>query len=150
LVFTFKKERPLEQEDFIKRQIDQLGQALGKILSDLLGLISCGNMPIVIDETGQALKTALGLDIDDLISVPADTFIKALSDVMKESDANFDKLAGILFILAEEIKTSVSGIGKEKKLYERSLIIYEHLDNSSSTYSFERHSRILKIKSELS
>jgi hypothetical protein len=135
----------LEQEDFIKRQIDQLGRALGKILADLLGLQSHGEMAEGIRATDQALKIGLGLDTNDLILIPSEMFIQTLEKNRKMSSECFDHLAGILFTLAEEPGQSDTAKLKKKKLYERSLAIYKHLDNTSTTYSFDRHSRIEKI-----
>ena len=136
----------LGQEDFIKRQIDQLGKVLGKILADLLRLKSGGSLDAGIEEAGQALKMELGLNIDGLVSIPAESFITTLLEIRKFTDNNFEELAEILFLIAEELYTSNTQNEKMKKLYERSLIIFELLDNMSSTYSFDRHTKINKIK----
>ena len=46
----------MQQEDFLKRQIDQLGQVLGKILADLIGLKAVGQIGEGIEASSQALK----------------------------------------------------------------------------------------------
>jgi hypothetical protein len=46
----------MEQRDYLKKQIDQLGQVLGKIFSDLLGLKSNGQI-----NGGSAVKSSFVL-----------------------------------------------------------------------------------------
>ncbi len=139
----------MEQEDYIKRQIEQLGKVLGKLLADLIRLKTSGRMSDGIEEADQALKTELDLDITSLTLIPAEAFLSSLLAVRKFNDKHFEQLADILFLIAEELYTSHSDSLRMKKLYERSLIIYEVLDKTSSTYSFERHMKIEKIKKVL-
>ena len=137
----------MEQEDYIKRQIDQLGRVLGKILADLVGLISQGQEDAGIESADQTLKTALELDSDQLADIPASDFLATLQLNKELNSQNLDILAGILFAIAEEAIPPEND--KKKKLLERSLTIYQHLDKTSSTYSFDRHLRIEKIKNSL-
>ena len=139
----------MQQEDYIKRQIDQLGRVLGKILADLMGLKARGQASLEIESVSQALKTELGLTIDDLTLIPTDSFLTTLLDTKKFSDNNFEQLAEIMFLIAEELNIKNTDVGKMKQLYERALIIFEILDKTSSTYSFDRHSKIEKIKKVL-
>jgi hypothetical protein len=139
----------LQQEDYIKRQIDQLGRVLGKILADLMGLKARRQASLEIESVSQALKTELGLTIDDLTLIPTDSFLTTLLDTKKFSDNNFEQLAEIMFLIAEELNIKNTDVGKMKQLYERALIIFEILDKTSSTYSFDRHSKIEKIKKVL-
>lgn len=138
----------MQQEDYIKRQIDQLGRALGKILAELTGLKTQEQVNEGIESAGQTLKNELGFNIADLTIIPGEDFITALQDGRQWSNDNFDKLADILFLLAEELYPGDQEKGKKKKLYDRALILYEHLDATSSTYSFDRHVKMEKIKNE--
>jgi hypothetical protein len=139
----------LQQEDYIKRQIDQLGRVLGKILADLIGLKAKGQVSEGIEAASEALKGELDLDIDDLASIPPEKFLLILKEEKKLSDINFEKLADILFLLAEKPDLFNSDKDRRSKLYERSLIMYEYLDKTSSTYSFERNAKIEKIRNWL-
>jgi hypothetical protein len=136
----------LQQEDYIKRQIDQLGRVLGKILADLTGLKSQGQMGDGIEAADHALQNDLGLNISELNAIPIELFISRLQTEKGMRDQTFEQLAGILFTIAEELDDAVTANEKKQKLYERSLVLYEHLDTTSSTYSFDRHMRIEKIK----
>lgn len=65
----------MEQEDYLKRQIDQLGRVLGKILADLMELKAQGQVGGGMEAASQALKNELGLNIDELTTIPAEKFI---------------------------------------------------------------------------
>jgi hypothetical protein len=139
----------LEQEDFIKRQIDQLGRALEKILSGLMRLKVRGQTSQGIESVSQDLKTELGLNLEDLTLIPTESFLTTLLDTRKFSDNNFEQLAEIMFLIAEELNTRNIDVSKMKQLYERALVIFEILDQTSTTYSYDRHSKIEKIKEVL-
>ena len=68
----------MEQRDYIKRQIEQIGILLGRMLSTLLGLRSGGDTGSAIQQICEELKDELDLDIDILASADAETVIKEL------------------------------------------------------------------------
>jgi hypothetical protein len=136
----------MQQEDWLIRQINQLGRLLGKILTDLLGLKTKGQVGEGIEAAEQAFKNELDLNVDDLISIPTELFIKTLQEGKQFKNENFEMLADIFLIIAEELYQNDRDNGKKKRLLEKALIIYEYLDKLGSTYSFERHNKIEKIK----
>jgi len=125
----------LEQEESIKRQIDQLGRVLGKILAGLMGLNARGQASQGIESVSQDLKTELGLNLEDLILIPTDLFLTTLLDTKKFSDNNFEQLAEIMYFIAEELNIKKKDVSKMKLLYERALIIFEILDWGSESLS---------------
>ena len=68
----------MEQRDYIKRQIEQIGILLGRMLSTLLGLRPGGDTGSAIQQICGELKDELDLDIDMLASADAETVIKEL------------------------------------------------------------------------
>lgn len=68
----------MEQRDYIKRQIEQIGILLGRMLSTLIGLRSGGDTGSAIQQICGELKDKLDLDIDMLASADAETVIKEL------------------------------------------------------------------------
>ena len=60
----------MEQRDYIKRQIEQIGILLGRMLSTLIGLRSGGDTGSAIQQICGELKDELDLDIDMLASAP--------------------------------------------------------------------------------
>lgn len=133
----------MEQRDYLNKQIDQLGQVLAKIFSDLLGLKNSGQINAGLEITNQTLKSKLDFDIRDLIDIPTDDFINTLKEQRNLTNDNLDKLAEILLIIADNRQTD------KKKLYEKCLTIYEYLENTENVYSLDRQWKIERIKNVL-
>ena len=68
----------MEQRDYIKRQIEQIGILLGRMLSTLLGLRSGGDTGSAIQQICGELKDELDIDIDSLASADTEVMIKDL------------------------------------------------------------------------
>jgi hypothetical protein len=58
----------MEQQDFLMRQIDQLSRVLAKLLADLVGP-NKGQVSESIEVTNQTLKTEIGLNIEELMTI---------------------------------------------------------------------------------
>lgn len=133
----------MEQQDYLKKQIDQLGHVLAKIFSDLLGLKNNGQINAGLEITNQTLKNQLGLNMQDLLDIPTDKFIDTLTTQKNVTNDNLDKLAEILLLIADNRQ------GDNKKLYEKCLTIYEYLEKTENTYALDRHWKKNRIKNEL-
>jgi hypothetical protein len=136
----------MEQEDYIKRQIDQLGYILGKILTHLFGLKTQGQITDGIGVVNPILKNELNLTVDELISIPAEKFIYTLAEYKNLNDENLGSLAEILIFLADELNSNGRDQEKMKRLYQKSLMIFEHIEETGSIYSYDRHLKIEKLK----
>ncbi|MCL2651259.1 MAG: hypothetical protein FWD60_09595 [Candidatus Azobacteroides sp.] len=124
------------RRDFLLQQIEEMGRVLGQILLDMMGLKN--DAPVsrhIIEEARQTLQDETDLDIDQLMEIPPDKFIQALQENKAMNDANLDHFAAILFHIAENTDDK----DKATSLYERSLIIYNYLDQSGEIYSFDRY-----------
>jgi hypothetical protein len=80
------------------------------------------------------------------VRIPADQFIDTLKVGRAMNEDSFEKLAEILLFIAEGDENKVSVSPEKKKIFERALILFEYLDAVSSTYSFDRHNKIVKIR----
>ncbi|MCX6305267.1 MAG: hypothetical protein NT040_09875 [Bacteroidetes bacterium] len=136
----------MQQEDYLKRQIDQLGQVLGKILASLAGTGTSGMMPCMMEASDHALKEELGMGVSDFTLMPAGKLIEAIREVKSLNAENLDKLADIFFLLAGQAGPGSPDYPGKQELSRMALAVYEHLDKTSSTYSFDRHLRIEKLK----
>ncbi len=76
----------MEQQDYLKRQIDQIGRILGKILADFIGFKIKGQINEGIEKTNQALKSEIDVDIFDLIKIPTNDFINRLKSKKNLTD----------------------------------------------------------------
>jgi hypothetical protein len=139
----------LEQEDYIKKQIDKLGQVLGKILADLLGFKNQADILSGIESVNQAFKSELDLDLEELITVSPEKFMNTLLETKKFSEENLEKLSNIFLHLAKETDQGNLENERVKSLYKKSLCILEHIDRISSCYSVERNSKIEDIKTRI-
>jgi hypothetical protein len=139
----------MQQEDYIKRQIDQLGQALGKLLAVMLGLKSQGLGTEFVNITDRTLKNELDLKVNDLLLLPIENLMETLMISKKLNEDNYEKLADILALLGEELNSKKFDDERGRQITERALAIYEYIEGSSSTYSIEIQSKIIKAKKTL-
>jgi len=135
----------LQQEDYLKKQIDQLGRVLGLALAKLLGIKNNGNIEDGVNAVSELLKSELDLDIYDLAEIPINTFIEHLNQNKYFNSNNLETLADIFFGLAEVPHP----FNKKDTLnfYKRAYIIYQHLDRNTSTFSIDRSFKMRRIES---
>lgn len=134
----------MKQDDYFLKQIDILGRILGKIVSDLLKLKSKGEIMESVETITLALKNELDLNLNEIILLNKEEFLKFLQEERKFNNENLEKLADILYLLGDN-STSENRITK----LEKSLIIYEHLNKNSTTYFPERIKKIERINNAL-
>lgn len=136
----------MEKRDYILRQIDQLGRVLAKLLSDLTGLKNQGQTSKAIEITNQVLQEELNFDIEDLIAIPTNELIYTLQSDKKFSINNIEKIADIFLFVADHTFDEEDQNERRKKLYTKSLKIYEYIEKTEDIYSFDRHLKIERIK----
>ena len=129
------------QEDYLKRQLDQLGQVLAKMLGGLLGLKNDQSLNDGIKEVNKALKAELGYTPDEFAALPDEELIRILENEKGFRNPHFEKLADLFLFLADHTK--------RKSFYEKSLLLYKHLEQTESTYSPERFAKTQRISEEL-
>jgi hypothetical protein len=131
----------MEQEDYLERQIGYIGRVLEKILFHLLGFKNRGQINEGIEITNQILKQEIDFDIQDLLDIPTDSFIKTLVSTKSFCNANFEKLAEYFLLIADNTEDN-----KREMLYEKCLVIFEYLEKAESTYSLDRQWKIEQLK----
>lgn len=133
----------MEQQDYLKRQIDQLAQILGKMLSGIIGLKNKGQVSEGIEIAYQTLKSEVGLDIQKLVDGPND-FIDTLITEKNFTNESLEKLADVLLTIADHKQDDTT-----QTLYQRCLTIYEYLEKAENVYSIDRQWKIERIKNML-
>lgn len=68
------------QRDIIQQQIEQLGRALGKIITGFLGLKSQGKVGLGFEIANEQFNQALDLDIDKLLGMDKGVLTDYLKD----------------------------------------------------------------------
>jgi hypothetical protein len=115
-----------------------LGLILGKIFSELLKLKDNDIKSIVA--VNQVFMEELGFGTAQLCTINDDKWIDILKNEMNFDNVNMDKLADILLFTADNNIT-----GENNQVYQKCLIIYQYLEKTEKTYSFERNLKIKKI-----
>lgn len=133
----------MEQQDYLKRQIDQIGRILGQILTDLAGFKNKGQINDGIELTNQTLKNELDINITELAEIRNEDFITTLKSKKNLTNENIGMFAEILLLVAE------SSHDVNRSLYEKCLIIYEYLEKEENVYSLDRQWKIKRIKNVL-
>lgn len=131
----------MEQRDYLKKQLDELGQFLGKLLTQLAHLKSTGSVQKSFELADQTLLELLQHNTGQILAIPDENFVSDLKARKLKNDA-LDKLAEILLTLADNEGPTDKG----KKLYTKSLLLFEKLESVEPIYSMDRHRKIEKIK----
>lgn len=129
------------EKDFIKREINQLGVALRKILSELIALKSNGNFNQGIEVSQSALKTELAIDLDRLKNRSSESLIQFLTKEKRLRNTDLETLAKILFEISKKEKDEQSAL--------TTLNILNHLDRTDRTYSLERQEMIDLLRQKI-
>lgn len=135
----------MEQRDYLKRQLDELGQVLFAMITNLLQLKNAGTFNSGLQSTNQQLKEALDYDLDELIAIPDDEFVSTLKAKKIKNDG-LDKLAELLLLVADNEGTTEKG----KQLYKKCFLLLEKLESVENIYSMDRHRKIERVKKILS
>ena len=130
----------MAQEDYLTKQVDQLGLVLKRLLNDLLGRKDTDLLDSDIDTINQTLDNKLGLDIGALAGMPAGTVVNTLITRHGVGPDGLEKLADTLLFVADRRPGNNAG------LYGRCLEIYEYLEQTDNTYVLDRHWKIARIK----
>lgn len=138
-----------ERRDFLKKQIDQLGRVLGKMLADLLGLKQQGQVSEGLSAVDESLQKALSLNLVSLIAIEPRELVAWLKREKQFEQQHLEPMADILYEAAEGFLIQ-NDTETARALWERSLALYEHLQESQTTFSLERHYRIDQLKKLLS
>lgn len=129
-------------EDYIERLIQQFAQVLKAMLAKLLELKNTGKTSESIEIISQTLKEELDLDLSRIIELPKKDFIDSLLTTKKFNNTNLEMFGDVLYTLAENNENPE----EKKKIFRKSLEIYEFVDDSEKTYSTERYKKIEDIK----
>ena len=138
-----------ERRDYLKKQIDQLGRVLGKMLADLLGLKQQGLVSDGLQMVDETMQRVLSLNLISLIAVSPKELVAWLKKEKQFEPEHLEPMADILYEAAEAYLIE-KDTDTARALWERALAIYEHLEETEPTFSLERHYRIEQLKSLLS
>ena len=126
----------MEKRDYLMQQIEQLGQVLAQLLAFLLGIKNKGEAVLSIEEVRQTYRDQLDISLELIQETPAGSIIEVLTSKVKHMDSHLDKMGDILQETAD-IYLRAGDEQTARELYEKTLVIFEHLQASGNSFSME-------------
>ncbi len=130
--------------DFIKRQLEELGRAIAKVISDMLKLKGLGKADKGLVLAEESLKSTFDLEIENILEAAQDNFVDVLIVEKKFSPAHLSDLGDLLYASAELFEAK-NEIDKAKNLYQKVLTIFNYVNFTEKTFSLQRNNKIETI-----
>jgi hypothetical protein len=129
------------QKDYILRMIEMLGDYIRAVMD----LIAHGKLGEAEDKLGEVFYTMLQKDSWFFQNIPVDRLTKTLIEDHNYTNNHLMILAELLYAEAE-LAYAKTNNNRSLLLYQKSLTLFEFVDEAYRTYSFERQERIGEIK----
>ncbi|GEM_PF-6965545 len=135
----------MELKDYNKIQNNELSEKLKKLKLIIASMKDSGMINESFDKINIALKEIINEDIEQITTEPVESFMLHLTSNKKISTYNLDLLADLLFITGHLVEIQDN---KEltKRIFSRSLAIYQYLLKAETDFPYERHLRIKELK----
>jgi len=133
----------MASRDYLIRQIEEMGLFLAILLRRILKMKEENQQEQMSEVVREELIQELKLDIDQVIVLENEDFFKIIKEQFTSED-QLEKLADILQVLGMENQLIFS-LTKMSYL-QKSLFLFVHLQETSSTFSYERRVKILEIQ----
>lgn len=133
----------MEQKDYILREIEKIGVMLRYLLGKMIPLKSVREKNNISEEINNELLENIGYDISSLLNISKKEFDEIFKYNKGFNLENIELLAELLY------KISQKKPDNSKEILQKSLELYEFVNEAGKTFSFEREKQIDKIKNEL-
>ncbi len=121
------------KEDYLTRQINQLGFVLKKILEKLTGTKGSDGLSETVSVVNFKLDEQLDFDLEILDAIPDENIIEFLMRKEVFNYGNLELFADILIKIDKE------------KYAKKALQIYNYVNKITATFSFERDFKIKEL-----
>jgi hypothetical protein len=135
------------RKDYIQKVIDQLGQLLGKVLTNFLGFKDFGDFQNQIDISETRLKEALGVTFEELLHLSASYWTAKLNNNF--TIEHLGQVADIHFKIAQLYFENEEGRRYADAL-QQSLLLYKYLEENDAVYVYERYLKMEWIRKMIS
>jgi hypothetical protein len=133
----------MEQKDYILREIQKISILLRYLLGKILPVKSFEEIKKINEEINQEFLKNLGYDLEALVNISKNKFDEEFGSNKGFNLENIELLADLLY------NASVKSTDTKQKVLKKSLELYEYVNETGKTFSFEREIKIGKIKNEL-
>jgi hypothetical protein len=126
-------------QDLLRKQIDQLGKLLNKILEDLL--LPENNTPCSYTAAQESLR-AKEPDLNEFMNWTPDEIARNWISKDTKTHENLEKLADIYAALAAREADM-----QQRTAYKlKALSLYDYITSETATFSFERNAKMQRLK----
>ncbi len=132
------------QRDIIQQQIEQLGRALGKIITGFLGLKSQGKVALGFEIANKQFNQALDIDIDQLLKMDK----ALLTDYLKDKHFTSSHLAEIAEYV-EVLGDHQSDNAAKTNAFGTALNLMELANEQSDVFDMNRQFKLKAIEQKL-
>ncbi|WP_136668749.1 hypothetical protein [Flavobacterium sp. H122] len=136
----------MEQRDHIEKQIEKIGLLLNKLFSKILKLNDVEFSNQIAEEVNTTLLTTLNINSITFNEIHPDDFIHFLQFEKNINPAHWEDLANIFYSL---FKKSEKDSEEYVNTLNNCLMIYNYLEKSEGTFSFERNQKMNEIRAVL-
>lgn len=136
----------MERRDVLKDQIEQLGRALGNIISNFFQLKAKGKTAQAIEITNEQFKTQLDIDINFILEKELNE-VEVYFKERKISAHHIEELVEYIVAIAESKQEKFPNVAIDH--YERALALYAMATRLSKIYPMARSGKEQHINEQL-
>lgn len=133
----------MPSRDYLIRQFEEMGFFLASLIQRILKMKEENQQEQMESAVREELIQELKLDVEQIVMLENEEFLSLIQATFT-SDDQLEKLADILKILGQEIGHSFT-VTKANYL-RKSLFLFEHLQDSSHNFSYERKVKIQELQ----
>jgi len=133
----------MPQRDYLMQQMEEMGYFLASLIRRVLKLKDDMQEDEITGVLHDLIQEKLSFSIDEAISIENEGFMELMKEQFT-TEGLLEKMAELLMLTGNSIRPSLK---LERLNYlEKSLLLYTHLQETSTNYSFERRDKILEIQ----
>lgn len=133
----------MPQRDYLMQQLEEMGYFLASLLRRLLKLKDENQENEVTSALHDSIQEKFSFSIDEAVTIGNADFLKLMKEHFT-TEGHLEKMAELMMLAGKSIKPSLS---IERLNYlEKALFLYNHLQETSINFSFERKDKILEIQ----
>lgn len=133
----------MAQRDYLMQQLEEMGYFLSGLLRRFLKLKEENREEEITSVLHDSIQEKLSFSIDEAILLKDDDFLKLIKEQIKPEN-HLETMAELLLVTGKSIHSFVSPV--RLSYLQKSLLLYTHLQDTSTNFSFERKDKILEIQ----
>ncbi len=133
----------MPQRDYLMQQLEGMGYFLSGLLRRFLKLKEENREEEITSALHDSIQEKLSFSIDEAIVLKDDDFLKLIKEQVK-TENHLETMAELLLVTGKSIHSFVSPV--RLNYLQKSLLLYTHIQETSTNFSFERKDKILEIQ----